>query len=53
MSLSVSIHVNALDAMPTPLGEGARVVLQAKPVFWAQRGSLMLDARQIRPGRRR
>jgi exodeoxyribonuclease VII large subunit len=36
MSLSVSIHVNALDAMPTPLGEGARVVLQAKPTFWAQ-----------------
>jgi hypothetical protein len=49
MSLSVSIHVNALDAMPTPLLEGARVVLQAKPTFWAQRGSLMLDARQIRP----
>ena len=49
MSLSVSIHVNALDAMPGPLGEGARVVLQAKPAFWTQRGSLMLDARQIRP----
>jgi exodeoxyribonuclease VII large subunit len=49
MSLSVSIHVNALDAMPGPLSEGARVVLQAKPVFWTQRGSLMLDARQIRP----
>ena len=49
MSLSVSIHVNALDAMPGPLGEGARVVLQAKPVFWTQRGSLVLDARQIRP----
>ncbi len=49
MSLSVSIHVNALDAMPGPLDEGARVVLQAKPSFWTQRGSLMLDARQIRP----
>lgn len=49
MSLSCSIHVNALDAMPGPLGEGARVVLQAKPSFWTQRGSLMLDARQIRP----
>jgi exodeoxyribonuclease VII large subunit len=49
MSLSVAIHVNALDAMPTPLSQGARVVLQAKPVFWTQRGSLMLDARQIRP----
>ena len=32
-----------------PLTQGARVVLQAKPVFWTQRGSLMLDARQIRP----
>ena len=40
----MSIHVNALDAMPGPLGEGARVVLQAKPAFWTQRGSLMLDA---------
>jgi exodeoxyribonuclease VII large subunit len=49
MSLSVAIHVNALDAMPAPLSQGARVVLQAKPVFWTQRGSLMLDARQIRP----
>ena len=49
MSLSVAIQTNALDAMPTPLVQGARVVLQAKPVFWTQRGSLMLDARQIRP----
>ena len=49
MSLSCSVHVNALDAMPGPLTEGARVVLQAKPAFWTQRGSLVLDARQIRP----
>ncbi|NNM45956.1 exodeoxyribonuclease VII large subunit [Knoellia sp. DB2414S] len=49
MSLSVAIQVNALDAMATPLTQGARVVLQAKPTFWTQRGSLMLDARQIRP----
>ncbi len=49
MSLSVSIHVNALDAMAGPLAEGARVVVQAKPTFWNQRGALMLDARQIRP----
>jgi exodeoxyribonuclease VII large subunit len=49
MSLSVAIQVNALDAMPGPLAEGARVVLQAKPAFWSQRGTLVLDARQIRP----
>jgi len=49
LSLSVAIGVNALDAMPTPLTEGARVVVQAKPAFWTQRGTLLLDARQIRP----
>ena len=48
MSFSVAIRVTALDAMP-PLQPGARVVTQVKPVFWAQRGSLSLDARQIRP----
>jgi exodeoxyribonuclease VII large subunit len=49
LSLSVAIQTNALDAMPTELTSGARVVVQAKPVFWTQRGTLMLDARQIRP----
>ncbi|MCA1782859.1 MAG: exodeoxyribonuclease VII large subunit [Dermatophilaceae bacterium] len=48
MSFSVAIRVTALDAMP-PLQPGARVVTQVKPVFRAQRGSLSLDARQIRP----
>jgi len=49
MSLSVAISANALSAMPRPLTQGERVVVQAKPQFWPQRGSLMLDARQIRP----
>jgi exodeoxyribonuclease VII large subunit len=49
MSLNVAIQVNALDAMPTPLSQGARVVVQAKPAFWTQRGTLLLDGRQIRP----
>ncbi len=49
MSLSVSISVHALSAMARPLTPGERVVLQAKPAFWTQRGTLMLDARQIRP----
>ena len=48
MSFSVAIRVTALDAMP-PLQPGARVVTQVKPSFWASRGSLTLDARQIRP----
>jgi exodeoxyribonuclease VII large subunit len=49
MSLAASISVHAIAAMGSPLDEGARVVLQAKPVFWPKRGTLMLDARQIRP----
>lgn len=49
LSMSVAIATTALDAMAGPVTEGARVVLQAKPVFWPQRGTLMLDARQIRP----
>ncbi|KRE35794.1 exodeoxyribonuclease VII large subunit [Janibacter sp. Soil728] len=49
MSLSCMVRVNALDAMAAPLGEGARVVVQAKPSYWTQRGSLSMDVRQIRP----
>lgn len=49
MSLSVAISVNALEAMARPVGPGERVVVQIKPAFWPQRGTLMMDARQIRP----
>ncbi|GAA3610260.1 exodeoxyribonuclease VII large subunit [Marihabitans asiaticum] len=49
MSLSCAIRVTALDAMPAPIAQGARVVVQAKPQYWTQRGSLSMDVRQIRP----
>ncbi|MGN6753062.1 MAG: exodeoxyribonuclease VII large subunit [Intrasporangium sp.] len=49
MSLSVSVPMNAVNAMSIPLSQGARVVLQAKPTFWTKRGTLQLEARQIRP----
>jgi exodeoxyribonuclease VII large subunit len=49
MSLSATVSVHAINAMGGPLDEGARVVLQAKPAFWPKRGTLVLDARQIRP----
>jgi exodeoxyribonuclease VII large subunit len=49
MSLSATVSVHAITAMGAPLDEGARVVLQAKPAFWPKRGTLVLDARQIRP----
>lgn len=48
MSLSVSIPVPALDAMASPPQPGARVVVHAKPSFWTKRGSLQLEARQMR-----
>jgi exodeoxyribonuclease VII large subunit len=49
MSLSVTMSTYALDAMPTAPAPGARVVLHAKAVFWPRRGTLHLEARQIRP----
>lgn len=48
MSLSVAIPSAALDAMPNPPTQGTRVVVQAKPSFWAKRGTLQLEARQMR-----
>ena len=49
MSLNVTVRTTTLDAMPAPLAEGARVVVQAKPTFWTKRGTLQLSARQVRP----
>lgn len=49
MSLNVTIRTTVLDALSAPLGEGARVVVQAKPTFWTKRGTLQLSARQVRP----
>lgn len=48
MSLSVAIPAGALDAMPSPPQPGARVVVHAKPTFWTKRGTLQLEARQMR-----
>ncbi|QJW37337.1 exodeoxyribonuclease VII large subunit [Cellulosimicrobium sp. BI34T] len=47
MSLPVSAATRVLDG--TPLEEGAHVVVHAKPVFWTRRGTLQLQAREIRP----
>nr|WP_228386322.1 exodeoxyribonuclease VII large subunit [Ornithinicoccus halotolerans] len=47
MSLSVAVPVPALDAMG-PVDQGARVVVHAKPTFWTRRGTLQLEARQLR-----
>jgi exodeoxyribonuclease VII large subunit len=47
MSLPVSAAVRVLDG--TRLEEGAHVVVHGKPVFWSRRGTLQLQAREIRP----
>jgi exodeoxyribonuclease VII large subunit len=49
MSLSVTCPPEVLDAMDVPLTEGARVVLHAKPTWYAGRGTLSLSATEIRP----
>ena len=48
LSMSVTTHVNTLNAMGPSVQPGARVVMHAKPTFWSRNGSLQLDARQIR-----
>jgi exodeoxyribonuclease VII large subunit len=48
MSLPVSMHPRVLDAVAAPLAEGAHVVVHAKPVFWTKRGSMQLQADEVR-----
>ena len=48
MSLPVSMTAGVLNAMSTPLAEGAHVVVHAKPVFWTKRGTLQLSANEVR-----
>ncbi|GAA2244845.1 exodeoxyribonuclease VII large subunit [Rarobacter faecitabidus] len=47
-SLSVSVYTRVLEAGP-PIKEGDQVVVRAKATFWRTRGSLQLQADQIRP----
>lgn len=49
ISIDAKCHVSVLDASPAPVTEGARVVVHAKPAFYAPRGTLSLDLREIRP----
>ncbi|MCW2839156.1 MAG: exodeoxyribonuclease large subunit [Aeromicrobium sp.] len=49
ISIDATCHVSVLDASPAPVTEGSRVVVHAKPAFYAPRGSLTLDLREIRP----
>ena len=49
VSLSVTCPRAVCDAVAPPLAEGARVVVHAKPDFYLSRGSLSLQAYEIRP----
>ena len=49
VSLPVSCPVDVLDALPTPLREGASVIVHAKPTFWPARGTLSMAADELRP----
>ncbi len=48
LSLSVTCSRVLLDSLNPPLVEGASVVIHAKPNLYAARGSLSLQAREIR-----
>jgi exodeoxyribonuclease VII large subunit len=49
MSLQVVCSRDLLDAVDTPLTEGSRVVVWARPEFRPQRGTLSLTAYDVRP----
>jgi exodeoxyribonuclease VII large subunit len=49
ISLPVTCPDWVLDGMPTPLSDGASVIVAGKPDFYAPRGTLSLAVSEIRP----
>ncbi|MDR3081344.1 MAG: exodeoxyribonuclease VII large subunit, partial [Streptomyces sp.] len=49
ISVSVTCYRQVFDAVADVVSEGARVVVQAKPEWYAPRGQLSLRAAEIRP----
>jgi exodeoxyribonuclease VII large subunit len=49
MSLRVSCRGQLLDSLPSPLTEGARIVIWGRPEYWPGRGTLTFTAYDIRP----
>ena len=49
ISIDAKCHVSILDASPSPITEGSRVIVNAKPSFYAPRGTMSLELREIRP----
>ncbi|WP_028657117.1 exodeoxyribonuclease VII large subunit [Nocardioides sp. J54] len=48
ISVPVTCSRVLFDGLPTPLQEGASIVIHAKPSYYANRGSMSLQARDIR-----
>ncbi|NED95290.1 exodeoxyribonuclease VII large subunit [Phytoactinopolyspora alkaliphila] len=49
VSLQVTCPTRVLDAIDAPIGDGARIVVHAKPSWYFTRGTLSLAAAEIRP----
>lgn len=49
VDMSMSLAIYARDLGDVELRDGARVVVHARPTFWPKRGSLQLQAKEIRP----
>ncbi|MFD7307698.1 exodeoxyribonuclease VII large subunit [Promicromonospora sp. NPDC059942] len=47
-SLPVTIFSRVLSTLPQPPAEGDHVVVHAKPVFWTKRGTLQMQANEIK-----
>ena len=47
-TLGVSAQASVLERMGTELDDGSRVVIHARPRWWARSGALKLDAAEIR-----
>ena len=48
ISIPLTVPRDRVDGLATPLVEGASVVVQAKPSYYANRGSFSLAVREIR-----
>lgn len=48
ISIGLTCPRGVIDSLPTPLVEGAQIVVYAKPSFYANRGTLSLQVREIR-----
>lgn len=48
ISISLTCPRGVIDSLPTPLVEGAQIIVQARPTFYPNRGTLSLSVREIR-----